>query len=233
MKRLLLATTLLLAACASRHPVFSVSEFEDLARDVKGMEGPEGREREAMLLEVQRRLHQRYPEIVLPPSEEGWTFNAVGGSLAEIKVLFCSPREYVALWGSPVQTDGFSGRYAKLDVWDVMLAGRMSSYMPGDGHQAWLYLNDGGPDSHQTSFLARGDGRHFSLEEGAYMIDYGRGKLLSALRVGARLGHRNVTGDKVSRRHMLRGCARQSLSNWFDGDRRRALRRYRAERAED
>ncbi len=215
--------TLALLACAPHRYVMDVATLEAVAAEVRGMEGPDGADRAALVAAAQDALHDAWPELIEAAPAGTWWFNSVGGSLASIQVLWCSPHEYVALWGSPVPTDGFSGRYDKLDVWDVMITGRMASYAPGE-HTATWYENGG---THPTSFLSRGEGRHFSLQDGAYMIDYGRGWLPSAMRVGLRLGHKHVTGDSWSRHQMIRTCRSQTLHNWFDKDRRRAIKRYR------
>lgn len=216
----------LLAGCVPRPYVMDVATLEEVAAEVRGLEGADGADRERLIATVQDRLHARYPELVEPAPGREWWFNAVGGSLASIQVLWCSPREYVALWGSPVPTDGFSGRYPSLDVWDVMVTGRMASHAP-DEHTVTWYENGGPEGTRLTSYLARGEGRHFVLEPGAYMIDYGRGWLPGARRVGAHLGHTFVTGDRWSRRQMIRTCSRDTFANWFDPDRRRAIRAHR------
>lgn len=215
------------SAQADSRYIFSIKVMEEIARSAAGQAGPAGEFRKEMLDEVNRKLHAAYPELIMAPGEGEWIFNSVGGSLAEIKVLFCSPNEYVALWGAPVETDGFSGRYNKMDVWDIMLDGSMQSYAPGGNHQYDVYENTGFPGTHLTSWLRRGIGKHFRLEKGAYMIDYGRGNLISSLASGAILGHTNVTGDSYSLRKMLGGCAQATFRNWFNAERRRAVARYR------
>jgi sigma non-opioid intracellular receptor len=217
-------------ASAKERPVFSVKVLESIARSVQGLAGEKGERRKELLDETQRRIHKAYPELVSATPGK-WIFNAVGGSLAEIQVLFCSPREYLSIWGAPLETDGFSGRYNKMDVWDIMLDGLMHSYAPGGNHQADLYMNGAnaeGKSGKLTSLLKRGDGKHFRLQQGAYMIDYGRGNLLLSLKAGAILGHKYVTGDRKSMHAMLGGCAAQTFHNWLSPERREAMERYRA-----
>lgn len=179
---------------------------------------------------VNRKIYESYPELVVPPEDGLWTFNSVGGSLAEIKILYCSPTEYLALWGSPLTTEGFSGRYPDLDVWDIMLSGLMKSYAPGQ-HQYNTYQNNPEQDFHQTSFLPKGVGKHFSMTEGSYMIDYGRGSLITALGAGAMLGHKYVTGDKKSKKEILAECTRLTFMN-ANPKRRAAIKKYKEENPE-
>ncbi len=214
-----------------RHAIFSVKIVTEIARSVAGLAGPHGEHRKEMLDEAQRRLHAAYPELITGPEEGLWVFNSVGGSLEEIKLLFCSPSEYMALWGAPVDTNGFSGRYWGMDVWDIMLDGKMVSYAPGGDHQTTTFANGGGDAStggvQQTSLLERGIGKHFTLQQGGYMIDYGRGDLVSSLIPGAILGHTYVTGDSYSLKHILGACAKQTFANWLTPERRRAIAHYR------
>jgi len=213
-------------AVAEKRPIFSLKVLEAIARGVAGRAQDRGAK--AMLDEVNSRVHDAYPELIVPAGEGEWIFNSVGGSLAEIKVLFCSPTEYMALWGSPLATEGFSGRYAKMDVWDIMLSGTMRSYAPGGEHRFDTYVNSGPEGTHQTSWLKREVGKHFQMDPGSYMIDYGRGNLLGSLKTGAILGHKYVTGDSYSRKRMLSTCAHQTFDNWLTPARRKAIRRYRA-----
>ena len=191
--------------------VFSVQRLKEIARSVKGMP------RKEMLKRVEELIKEEYSIAV---RDEGiWTFNSVGGSLAEIKILFCSMNEYVSIWGAPMPTNGFSGRYKKMDVWDIMLDGKMESYAPGE-HEVTKYEN-----GVKDSFLPRGKGVHYRLlEGGAYMIDYGRGNLISSLNDGVIKGHGNVTGDGKSRKEMLGECWRSMKKNFKN---RKVIRQMR------
>lgn len=220
-------TVLGATALADPKPIFSLKALETIAKGVAGLSEPAGKNRKYMIDEAHRRIYDAYPELIVPPGKGSWVFNAVGGALAEMKILFCSPNEYIALWGAPITTEGFSGRYHKLDVWDIMLDGRMYSYAPGQ-HQYDTYMNSGSDDTHQTSWLKRGVGKHFKLEDGTYMIDYGRGDLMSALGAGAKLGHKYVTGDRDTMRKILNTCAQETFKNWLNADRKAAIKKYRA-----
>lgn len=208
----------------SKKYVFSVKLMTKIAQDV-GKEMVFKENPKAFLDEVHKRIYEAYPELVVPPKEGDWIFNSVGGSLAEIKILYCTTTEYLSLWGSPLATEGFSGRYPALDVWDIMLSGLMKSYKPGD-HKYDVYRNNPLENEYQTSLLYRTVGKHFALEEGTYMIDYGRGNLISALNAGAILGHKYVTGDKYSKKKMLGTCSKMTFKN-ASIKRRRIIRKYK------
>ncbi len=205
--------------------VFSVKLMTEIAQEV-GSTMDFNEDPKAFINEVHKRIYDLYPELVVPPGEGEWIFNSVGGSLAEIKVLYCTATEYLSLWGSPIATEGFSGRYPDLDVWDIMLSGHMKSYKPGD-HKYDVYVNNPKEGQHQTSFLPRTVGKHFSMNDGTYMIDYGRGNLLTALNSGAILGHKYVTGDKYSKKKMLGGCTKMMMEN-AGLKKRRIIRKYKA-----
>lgn len=211
--------------------MFAVPKMVQIAKSISGVSGPSHR---AVMDEAHRQLYAEYPNVMFPvnSTETQWAFNSIGGSLAEIRLLYASLWEYVALWGSPLASGGFSGRYGRLDVWDIMLGGRMRSYSPtAEDPDVFEYINKGegsatcSAKTYQTSVLRHGEGRHFLIEDGTYMIDYGRGNILSVLSSGVALGHRYVTGDRWSSRNIRLGFAKLALHN-LTRKRRRHIARY-------
>jgi C-8 sterol isomerase len=70
-------------------------------------------------------------------------FNLAAGATGMMTVLHGSLSEYLLLFGSPIGTEAFSGRY-RLDIWDWVIAGEMWTYteetyqqktvtLPGEG----------------------------------------------------------------------------------------------------
>src|SRR5262249_44526535 len=78
-----------------------------------------------MVRVVANELAQAYPGHIETRTE--WIFNMAAGAVGVMTVLHASLSEYVIIFGSPVGTDGFSGRY-KIEIFDYMLAGDMWTY---------------------------------------------------------------------------------------------------------
>jgi C-8 sterol isomerase len=167
-----------------------------------------GGEVEPMLAAVEDALAGAYPRHV----ERGrpWLFNLTAGALLSIKVLHASLTEYVVLFGTPIGTRAYSGRYG-CDIWDYVLAGQMSCF---EGARPWVRAEHG---PGEVATLARGASRGYAIgDDGLWGLEYGRGQLLSSLplvlghslfsaadvrTVGATLG----TYGAMTLRQLLRG----------------------------
>jgi C-8 sterol isomerase len=73
-------------------------------------------------------LARLYPGHI--ETREDWFFNIAGGATGIMTVLHGSLSEYLIWFGTPVGTEGFSGRY-HLDIYDVAIGG-----------QFWVYDED-------------------------------------------------------------------------------------------
>ena len=91
--------------------------------------------------------------------------------------LHGSLSEYVFLFGSPIGTDGFSGRYP-VDIFDFVLAGEMWAY--GDDDFAERQVFRPGDVAH----LPRGRAKGYRLPDAAWMLEYGRGVIPAMLPFG-------------------------------------------------
>jgi C-8 sterol isomerase len=106
-----------------------------------------------------------------------WRFNAAGNVVCQIAMVYASPKEYVAFFGTPIGASGFSGRYAKADVWDIMVQGEMWTARPGEFEKSVFVPG-------QYSQLAKDDFWTFRYVDSTWMIDYGRGNILSMFPFG-------------------------------------------------
>ena len=110
-------------------------------------------------------LAKAYPGHISKP--ESWVWNYNGGGLAQLSLIHASLREYLAIWGTPVGNNGFSGRYTS-DVYDFMFDGEMEVSVEGSTKK---FLFKGG----DCAFLPRGVAKVYSIKDNGWMIDYGRG----------------------------------------------------------
>lgn len=106
-----------------------------------------------------------------------WVMNRAGGAMGAMMLLHASLSEWVMLFGSPIGTEGFSGRY-RMDIYDFVLAGEM-----------WTYTEDAvgarvvtGPGS--FTHLGRRQGKGYRLPDACWMLEYGRGHVLGAVPFG-------------------------------------------------
>ena len=94
-------------------------------------------DRPAIIDAVIRELKARYPDAI--NDEVPWLYNNAGGAMGQMKLLHCSLREYILLFGTPIGTEGHSGRYST-EVYDFMLDGEMWCSAPASARTrgAWI-----------------------------------------------------------------------------------------------
>ncbi len=115
---------------------------------------------------IHQELLRRYPGKIAP--EIRWTFNSAGNVICQIAIVYGSPTEYVAFFGTPIGATGFSGRYGYADVWDLMVEGKMLTYVDGQFEPTVYEAGD-------PAYLKRGAAKGVAYVGSTWMIDYGRG----------------------------------------------------------
>ena len=70
-------------------------------------------------------MAEAYPEYV--ETKKDFFFSLAGGITGMINVIHGSLSEYVLIFGTPIGSEGYSGRYS-IDIYDILLAGEMYTY---------------------------------------------------------------------------------------------------------
>ncbi len=149
-------------------------------------------------------LRQRHPDHL--PRGYRWTFNTAGNVVCQIALVYGSPLEYVAFFGTPLGATGFSGRYPWADVWDLMVAGTMRTFIPGQFEPTVYRPGD-------SAYLPRGMGKGVQYEAHTWMIDYARGLPVTMLPFGVLAPWFFVAMDGRAARTQLAEYARLTLAN--------------------
>ena len=111
-------------------------------------------------------LKARYPKHVTTRDE--WVLSVAGGCRGQFRIVHASLTEYILIFGTPIGTDGFTGRFPA-DDWFWMLQGEQHVY--DEGQLDKNVYGVGGP----VHLLPRGTGRFFKFTEGSYGVEYVRG----------------------------------------------------------
>nr|WP_268742041.1 isomerase [Mycolicibacter sinensis] len=120
-------------------------------------------------------LAEEYPDLI-DPTAGRWVGSKAGGILGKVRFLYFSPREYVVIFGSPTGTQGFSGRYKRVDIHKFLLAGRIDSYdLESDDAEPMTLL----PGEHTC--LERGRAQGLTIAPNSWHIEYGRGAVATTL----------------------------------------------------
>jgi len=120
-------------------------------------------------------LAARYPKHIAT-GERKWMFNNAGGAMGQICLLHASLSEYILLFGTPIGTEGHSGRY-RTDVHDFMIAGEMWCYVEGETERSVYKPGD-------WAFLGGNKAKGYVAKDAAWMLEYSRGPIPSMLPFG-------------------------------------------------
>ncbi|MCA9635037.1 MAG: hypothetical protein KC420_03275 [Myxococcales bacterium] len=148
---------------------FDPDELHQISRDAL-----DAGDTEAIIDTVVRELKGRYPAQIR--DDVPWMFNNAGGAMGQMKLLHCSLSEYILVFGTPIGTEGHSGRY-RTEVYDFMLAGEMWCYHAGEVERAIYRPGD-------AAFLGADRAKGYRVPDHAWMLEYSRGPIPMMLPFG-------------------------------------------------
>ena len=150
-------------------------------------------------------VSKSFPTVQLEPVEQANVWNFAGGALGHYRMLYCSRREYLIIFGTPMGVNGYSGRYT-VDVHDWTMIGEMRTHHVGD-----LVPRVMAPGS--WAKLMAGDTKIYTAEPNTYMLEYARGKIVSAFDFGVTAPARNMSRDFHNMRGQIRACLDGAIPN--------------------
>jgi hypothetical protein len=149
--------------------IFDPDELHGIAKSVLHLGS-----KEAMFSGVAEELKRRFPKNI--NLNNPWIFNNAGGAMGQMKLLHCSITEYILIFGTPIGTEGHSGRYAT-EVYDFMLDGEMWCYHAGEFDRAVYKPGD-------AAFLGADRAKGYAVPSHAWMLEYSRGPIPSMVPFG-------------------------------------------------
>ncbi len=105
-----------------------------------------------------------------------WIGSRAGGILGKMTVLYASMNEYLIIFGAPASTCGFSGRYNFMEIWDFFLAGETTTCDLESGQVIPRVYQPG-----EFGHMHKGQSLTCEFKPGSWMIEYGRGPVVTAL----------------------------------------------------
>nr|WP_090275439.1 isomerase [Mycolicibacterium komanii]CRL68406.1 C-8 sterol isomerase [Mycolicibacterium komanii] len=145
--------------------------LHDVARQVVGLPADGGE----LTTHAIQLLADAYPDLI-DGTPGRWVASRAGGILGKVRFVYFSPREYIVIFGSPTGTQGFSGRYKRVQIHKFLLAGRIDSYdLESDDNTAMTLLPG------ERTCLERGQARGLTIHPGSWHIEYGRGAVATTL----------------------------------------------------
>jgi C-8 sterol isomerase len=133
-----------------------------------------GQPLEQMFADITAELSERYPGMI--DASKPWIFNNAGGVMLQMKLLHASNKEYVMIWGTPIGSEGHTGRHL-VEFYDTVLDGEAWYYQEGQfDRDAYT------PGDH--IFLGKGQSAGMHYPDHVWMVEYARGVLPSLLPFG-------------------------------------------------
>ena len=120
-------------------------------------------------------LVERYPAHV-EAGPRDWILNNAGGAMGQLALLHGSLSEYLLFFGSPIGTEGHSGRY-RTEVYDWVFHGEMWCYLEGETERRTY-----GPGS--EAYLGADQVKGYRIPDQAWMLEYSRGPIPTMLPFG-------------------------------------------------
>jgi C-8 sterol isomerase len=120
---------------------------------------------DTLLENLVRALADRYPGRVTTRPE--WVFNNAGGAMGQMAVLHASLTEYLIVFGTPIGTEGHSGRFAADDYFYILDG---EQWATSEGNLSRMVFRPG--DMHH---LPRGDARGYRIPDHCWALEYARG----------------------------------------------------------
>jgi C-8 sterol isomerase len=129
---------------------------------------------EDVISQIHRELLDRYPGHIVRDPE--WIFNVAGGAMGQMKVLHSSITEYIMIFGTPIGTEGFSGRFMAEDHF-MILHGEQWCFREG-GLEKEVYRPG------DRNVLPRGAAKGYRMPDGCFALEYARGFIPAMLPFG-------------------------------------------------
>jgi C-8 sterol isomerase len=127
---------------------------------------------EDLVSSVVRDLAKAYPGHI--ETREKWILSICGGVMGIMTILHGSLSEYLLIYGTPIGTEGFSGRY-RVDIFDVVLSGEMWTYTEETFRKRAVTLPG------EIACLRRRQAKGVRISEDCWMLEYGRGPIPTTL----------------------------------------------------
>src|SRR5512133_2495640 len=124
-----------------------------------------GKPKPQMFDAVADALAERYPGHI--HRDMPWLYSIAGGAMIQMKLYFCSLFEYMMIWGTPIGSEGHSGRHA-VGFWDTVIDGETWYYGEGQFEKRVYRPGD-------RIYVGPGQARAMNFTDGVWAVEYARG----------------------------------------------------------
>lgn len=129
---------------------------------------------EQMFANIAAELAEHYPGAI--DTSQPWVYNNAGGVMLQMKLYHASLTEYIMIWGTPIGSEGHTGRHLA-EFYDTVLDGEAWYYTEGQ-----LTRDEYKPGDHV--FVGKGESAGMHYPDHVWMIEYARGSMLALFPFG-------------------------------------------------
>ena len=133
-----------------------------------------GRRKPEMFDVIAREIEKRYPGHI--DHTQPWIYSIAGGAMIEMKLYFASLFEYVMIWGTPIGSEGHSGRH-RVAFWDTVIDGETWYFAEGQFEKRIYRPGD-------RIFVGKGQACGMNFTDGVWAVEYARGPLMLSMPFG-------------------------------------------------
>lgn len=110
-------------------------------------------------------MEKRYPGRI--DNTQPWIYSIAGGAMIQMKLYFASLHEYIMIWGTPIGSEGHSGRH-HVAFWDTVIDGETWYYAEGQFQKRVYKIGD-------RIFVGRHQAAGMNFTDGVWAVEYARG----------------------------------------------------------
>lgn len=140
-------------------PIFDPDVVHDCAMKCLGQPKPQ------MFNTFADAMEQKYPGVL--DRGQPWLYSIAGGAMIQMKLYYASITEYVMIWGTPIGSEGHSGRHLS-GFWDTVIDGETWYYAEGQFEKSVYKPGD-------RIYVGPGQARAMNFTDGVWAVEYARG----------------------------------------------------------
>jgi ERG2 and Sigma1 receptor like protein len=133
-----------------------------------------GLDKPRMFEAVAQAMDAKYPGRIV--HDQPWIYSNAGGAMIQMKLYYASVFEYLMIWGTPIGSEGHSGRHL-VGFWDTVIDGEMWYY--GEGQLDKRVYRPG-----DRVYVGPGQARAMNFTDGVWAVEYARGPLPASVPFG-------------------------------------------------
>ena len=119
-------------------------------------------------------MDARYPGVL--DHGQPWIYSIAGGAMIQMKLYYASLTEYIMIWGTPIGSEGHSGRHFT-GFWDTVIDGETWYYAEGQFEKSIYKPGD-------RIYVGPGQARAMNFTDGVWAVEYARGVIPLSLPFG-------------------------------------------------